>query len=104
MVPLHSYLTLLFILAIFPGRNGSQVAPVVSAFTASPPVPLLGLGAVLFRPRNVKIIKSNGDEDRLVEAGKFFVEAFWYVAISYALMFVSIHSRQSQSLRPLLLP
>lgn len=52
----------------------------VHAF-ASPPLliapPILGIGAVLFRPRNTKILKSDGDGDRLVQAGKFFVDAFW---------------------------
>ena len=37
----------------------------------------LGIGALLFKP-NVQIVKSSdGDEDRLVDAGKFFVDAFW---------------------------
>ena len=38
--------------------------------------PAFGLGA-LFRPPNIKIIKTDGDADRLEEAGKFFVDAFW---------------------------
>ncbi|KAL7518196.1 hypothetical protein ACHAWX_003046 [Stephanocyclus meneghinianus] len=38
--------------------------------------PPLGIGAVLFRPK-VKVVKSNGEEDRLVDAGRFFVDAFW---------------------------
>lgn len=38
--------------------------------------PAFGLGA-LFRPPNIKIVKSNGDFERLEEAGKFFVDAFW---------------------------
>lgn len=38
--------------------------------------PPLGIGAVLFKPR-VNIVKSSGDEDKLVGAGKFFVDAFW---------------------------
>lgn len=46
--------------------------PIANAF--SPPA--FGLGA-LFRPPNIKIIKSEGDADRLEEAGKFFVDAFW---------------------------
>jgi len=48
----------------------------VGAF--SPPTlsaPILGLGAVLFKPRN-KIAKCE-DEAGLVEAGRFFVDAFW---------------------------
>ena len=70
------------------------VVDVVDAF--SPPIaasPILGIGALLFRPK-VKIVKSsdhvvdvdidgsksvygNGGEDALTQAGKFFVDAFW---------------------------
>lgn len=40
--------------------------------------PILGIGAVLFRPRNVKFVKSSEkDGEALDEAGKFFVDAFW---------------------------
>mmetsp|Transcript_28150 Transcript_28150/g.56604 ORF Transcript_28150/g.56604 Transcript_28150/m.56604 type:complete len:250 (-) Transcript_28150:1185-1934(-) len=42
--------------------------------TAAFAPPAFGLGA-LFRPPNIKIIKSDGS--RLDEAGKFFVDAFW---------------------------
>jgi hypothetical protein len=38
--------------------------------------PPFGMGAILFKP-NVKIVKSNGEDERLVDAGKFFVDAFW---------------------------
>ena len=38
--------------------------------------PSFGLGAI-FRPPNIKIIKSAGESERLEEAGKFFVDAFW---------------------------
>lgn len=38
--------------------------------------PTLGIGSILFKP-NVKITKSDGDEELLVDAGKFFVDAFW---------------------------
>jgi len=38
--------------------------------------PPLGIGAVLFKP-DVKIVKSNGEDERLIGAGKFFVDAFW---------------------------
>ncbi len=38
--------------------------------------PSFGLGA-LFRPPNIKIVKSEGDPDKLEEAGIFFVDAFW---------------------------
>ena len=44
--------------------------------TAAAFAPPLGIGAVLFKPR-VNIVKSDGDDDRLVDAGKFFVDAFW---------------------------
>lgn len=46
--------------------------PIANAFAP----PAFGLGA-LFRPPNIKIIKSEGDAGRLEEAGKFFVDAFW---------------------------
>jgi len=50
----------------------------VDAFSAGGP-PILGLGAILFKPRNVKFIKSTqqNDEAILNNAGKFFVDAFW---------------------------
>lgn len=48
----------------------------VLALAVGPPI--LGIGAVLFRPRNVKFVKSSEkDGDALDEAGKFFVDAFW---------------------------
>lgn len=47
----------------------------VLALAVGPPI--LGIGAV-FRPRNVKFVKSSEkDGDALDEAGKFFVDAFW---------------------------
>ena len=47
----------------------------VLALAVGPPI--LGIGAVLFRPRNVKFVKSSEkDGDALDEAGKFFVDAF----------------------------
>ena len=53
-------------------RNGMSVL----ALAVGPPI--LGIGAVLFRPRNVKFVKSSEkDGDALDEAGKFFVDAFW---------------------------
>eukprot|EP00571_Detonula_confervacea_P005367 CAMPEP_0172313276 /NCGR_PEP_ID=MMETSP1058-20130122/19903_1 /TAXON_ID=83371 /ORGANISM="Detonula confervacea, Strain CCMP 353" /LENGTH=323 /DNA_ID=CAMNT_0013026905 /DNA_START=46 /DNA_END=1017 /DNA_ORIENTATION=+ len=57
--------------------------------------PILGIGAVLFRPRNTKILKSDGDGDALVKAGKFFVDAFWTGKIGGA---DSLSSTQSSSL------
>lgn len=50
----------------------AMCATAISAFAP----PAFGLGA-LFRPPNIKIIKSDGNTDRLEEAGKFFVDAFW---------------------------
>jgi len=50
----------------------AMCATTISAFAP----PAFGLGA-LFRPPNIKIIKSDGNTDRLEEAGKFFVDAFW---------------------------
>ena len=48
----------------------------VLALAVGPPI--LGIGAVLFRPRNVKFVKSSEkDGEVLDEAGKFFVDAFW---------------------------
>lgn len=47
---------------------------------AGPPVivpPVLGLGALFFRPRGMVIKPSLGDEDALIEAGEFFTDAFW---------------------------
>jgi hypothetical protein len=38
--------------------------------------PPLGINALLFKPR-VKVVKSEGDEGLLIDAGKFFVDAFW---------------------------
>ena len=53
-------------------RDGMSVL----ALAVGPPI--LGIGAVLFRPRNVKFVKSSEkDGDALDEAGKFFVDAFW---------------------------
>jgi len=45
------------------------------AFSA--PAPILGLGALFFRPKGMSITPSLGNEDDLVEAGKFFTDAFW---------------------------
>ena len=50
----------------------------VDAFSA--PTPILGIGAILFRPRNIKFIKSSESSDYINDmdmAGKFFVDAFW---------------------------
>ena len=52
----------------------------VSAFapTVSSP-PLLGIGAVFFRPKGMQTRPSRGDETVLVEAAHFFTDAFWCV-------------------------
>lgn len=39
--------------------------------------PIFGIGAVLFRPKGMEINPSMGDNENLVEAGRFFTEAFW---------------------------
>ena len=40
--------------------------------------PITGIGALLFKPQNTKLLKSSDlEESKLVEAGKFFVDAFW---------------------------
>ena len=70
---------LILILAISSSSYDGLTTSVATAFSPALNAPLLGIGAILFRPRNLKIIKSEGAEDRLVEAGKFFVDAFWYV-------------------------
>ena len=43
----------------------------------SPPV--LGLGAILFRPQGTTFRPSLGDRGDLTKAGEFFTDAFWYV-------------------------
>lgn len=39
--------------------------------------PVLGLGAILFRPKNMVVLPNQGDDGELVEAAKFFTDAFW---------------------------
>ena len=66
------FLILLVIVA-----NFSKTA--VHSFSAPTP-PILGIGALLFRPRNIKFIKSSESSDYINDidmAGKFFVDAFW---------------------------
>jgi hypothetical protein len=41
----------------------------------------LSISSLLFKPRNLVLEKSLGDEDTLKEAGLFFTQAFWYVRI-----------------------
>ena len=63
---------LLVVIASFSNSN------TVDAFSA--PTPILGIGAILFRPRNIKFIKSSESSDYINDmdlAGKFFVDAFW---------------------------
>ena len=63
--------TIFFCIAL---RNDYDTS--VLALSVGPPI--LGIGAVLFKPRNVKFVKSSEkDGDVLDEAGKFFVDAFW---------------------------
>ena len=71
---LQSLLAILLFLRCHAGNPGivrSNTATQNPAFA-----PPLGIGALLFKP-NVKIVKSNGDDGRLVDASKFFVDAFW---------------------------
>jgi len=48
---------------------------IVCCFSYSPSV--FGIGAILFRPRNISVQKSNGDKEKLKESAKFFTDAFW---------------------------
>lgn len=79
--------------------GASSPSTTVMAFSPAPPV--LGIGAILFKPRNIKIIKSSditgGDEinNSLTDAGKFFVDAFWTGKIGGA---KKLSSSQSNSL------
>lgn len=41
----------------------------------SPPV--LGIGALLFRPQGMKVAPAQGNDDMIVETGEFFTDAFW---------------------------
>ena len=70
----HSFFTTIICIALLTTTTIRQV----DAFSAGGP-PILGLGAILFKPRNVKFIKSTQqvDEDVLNRAGRFFVDAFW---------------------------
>ncbi len=45
----------------------------IEAFTS----PTFGLGAVLFRPKNVVVVPNYGEDEELVNAAKFFTNAFW---------------------------
>ncbi|KAL7505689.1 hypothetical protein ACHAXN_003128 [Cyclotella atomus] len=62
-----------FAALLLPGRPSKSLAesPLSAAFA-----PPLGINALLFKPR-VKVVKSEGDEGLLIDAGKFFVDAFW---------------------------
>ncbi|KAL7465023.1 hypothetical protein ACHAXS_005351 [Conticribra weissflogii] len=89
---------LLVILVISIGSVERRSVSLAAAFAPAPIAPLLGIGAILFRPRNIKIVKSGGDEDRLTEAGKFFVDAFWTSKIGGA---DKLSPRQAQSIERL---
>jgi hypothetical protein len=59
------------------GGKGCTVLGFQMTMMASSP-PMLGIGAVFFRPQGLKVDPaSTGTDDSLVEAGKFFTEAFW---------------------------
>ncbi len=93
---MHSILTfpssLLVVIAVIQTFtiNINAFSPPPLPIVLSPPI--LGLGA-LFRPRNIKFVKSSdvqtvgggkeGGEEALVGAGKFFVDAFWYVVYCF---------------------
>lgn len=47
----------------------------VNGFSATPPV--MGLGAVFFRPKGTRVRPSLGDKNDLSNAGIFFTDAFW---------------------------
>lgn len=60
-------------LAILTRAAGALSPPTLSS-------PLLGIGAVLFRPRGVAFVRSSESEypdAALKSAGEFFVDAFW---------------------------
>lgn len=74
---MRSFAAALLVFQIFSDNaTSNNRITAVDAF-ASPTVPLLGIGSILFRPPNLKIVKSAGDEDKLVNAGTFFIGAFW---------------------------
>jgi len=76
---------LVFLILLIGNDGNRRRRHVVKAF--SPPIlvapPVLGIGALLFKP-SVKLIKSSEmeDDDALAQAGRFFVDAFWYVIVS----------------------
>jgi len=39
--------------------------------------PIFGISAVFFKPKNLIVAPSLGQDDKLIEAGKFFADAFW---------------------------
>ena len=85
----NNFVALLFLVTVIQ----TTIISTIDAFSPSPlPIvlspPILGIGA-LFRPRNIKFVKSSDvqtvgggkggedEEEALVGAGKFFVDAFW---------------------------
>ena len=70
---IHVLLAFTLCLSCDGARSAKLSVPMARTAAFAPP---LGIGAVLFRPK-VKVVKSNGEEDRLVDAGRFFVDAFW---------------------------
>ena len=72
---MQSFFLLAALLVVIASCSNSNT---VDAFSA--PTPILGIGAILFRPRNIKFIKSSESSDYINDidmAGKFFVDAFW---------------------------
>jgi len=72
------------LLTLFILKDNNNDANVVNALAPpillTAPTPILGIGALLFRPRNIKFVKSSetdSNDEALTQAGKFFVDAFW---------------------------
>ena len=67
------------ILSFFTIAICSLICQQTQALVTTPPI--MGIGAVLFRPKGMTVKPSLGDDSSLVEAGKFFTVAFWCVFI-----------------------
>jgi len=57
--------------------------------------PTFGLGAILFRPKNLVIRPNLGQDEELIDAAKFFTDAFWTGKIGGA---TKLNERQLKSL------
>ena len=55
----------------------SLVVDDVNGFSGGISPPVLGLGAILFRPKGTTFRPSLGDRNELLKAGEFFTDAFW---------------------------